>query len=152
MKNMVKRIGVLLAIITLMFSGYSKVEAAETSGYNVTKINLYSGISTDGLGKPDKGTCVNLTSEALTFTGEANVSVLYTNSCFTGKENPLYQIRNYSDSDLKVKVYKSGSLFAVCTITVKAHTLQGGNLSGVSDSDIYYISFSAPSNFSGRVY
>jgi hypothetical protein len=108
-----------------------------------------------GLYAPPKSAVVDLTSSNLTFAGKAEVSTLYTNSNFKGKKRVTYSIKNSSSSTLTVTLHKKGSLFSLRSFTVSPGTTKTGDLypSGNLDaSALYYLSFSAPSDFSGRLY
>jgi hypothetical protein len=85
------------------------------------------------------------------FSGTATGSTLYTNSFFTGKSIVSYTISNKSDYKLTVKLYKEGWNLALKTITINSGATLTSAFSGLTDDINYYLSFSAPSNFSGNV-
>lgn len=97
---------------------------------------------------------MDLSEEALYFAGEAERSTLYTNSHFKGKESVKYSITNNSTYSLTVKVYKANTLFdtKVTTIKVAANSTAASTISDLDKSGLYYLSFSAPSDFEGKVY
>lgn len=94
---------------------------------------------------------VNLNDGSLTFAGEADYSTLYTNKGFTGKSTVTYSITNYLDRDLTVKVRKTDNWFTVETLKVNKNSTSTGTITGLDSSGKYYLSFSAPSDFSGSV-
>ena len=108
-------------------------------------------ISPSTIDKPKESSYVDLTKEQLNFSGSANNSTLYTNKHFKGKTKISYSVKNSSSSDLKVKIFKAGAFFSTDSFTVKAKSTLTGTISGLDKSDLYYLSFSAPSNFSGYV-
>ncbi len=105
-----------------------------------------------GLGRPSTEEYVNLENESLTFAGEAQASTLYSNKHFTGKEKIGYSITNKCDSKLTVKFYTSGGWFKSKKITVEGNATLTGTLDGFDKEELYYLTFSAPSHFSGSVY
>lgn len=112
----------------------------------------FGGISTQGLGRPSTSNCVNLNNSALTFAGHAQGSTLYTNSHFTGKSTIGYSITNDCDSRLVVKFYTSSGWFKSKSITIEANATLTGTIDGLDADKMYYLTFSAPSDFSGSVY
>lgn len=109
-------------------------------------------ISTYGLGRPSTEDCVNLNYDSLSFAGNAQGSTLYTNSHFTGKSTIGYSITNDCDTKLTVKFYTSSGWFRSKKITVEANATLTGTISGLDADKMYYLTFSAPSDFSGSVY
>lgn len=109
-------------------------------------------ICTYGLGKPSTAECVNLKNESLTFGGNAQRSTLYTNKHFKGKSSIGYSIRNDCDTKLTVKFYTSSGWFKSKQITIEANATLTGTIDGLDADKMYYLSFSAPSDFSGSVY
>ena len=104
-----------------------------------------------GLGRPSTDEYVNLENESLTFAGKTQASTLYSNKHFTGKEKIGYSITNKCDSKLTVKFYTSGGWFKSKKICGRKATLTG-TLDGFDKEELYYLTFSAPSHFSGSVY
>jgi len=151
MKRTKKFLAIVLTAVLFVLSS-QHVNASECKYYNVVEKNPYTNNIADGLGRPSKDTCVNLVVKELTFAGVADHSVLYSNSCFTGKDNPAYDITNYSGSELKVKVHSMSTFLTVCTIKVPANETLSGTLSGVKADKKYYLTFDAPSDFSGKVF
>lgn len=160
----------LLSIITLTLT-FAVVSSFNTSVLASSQEN--SGVSTEpptfdetyenlenittpfGLGKPPKDAAVNLNYEPLTFSGYAQSSTLYTNSHFKGKTTANYSIKNDSKHTLTVEVYKRIDLWfdsKVDTITISPYSNKRGEISGLDSEGYYYLTFSAPSNFSGSVY
>lgn len=165
MKKLFK-IGILTVIS--IFSLAIGVSASET--VEEAKINLIEstpnniGVSTEApvglaleeislydLGKPSTNNVVDLTKGRMDFAGVASVSKLYTNSFFTGKSTVNYRITNYIDHKLTVKVYTQYGIFATETITVSPKSTLTGTISGLNSSTLYYMTFNAPSDFSGYV-
>lgn len=103
------------------------------------------------IAKPSTSSVVDLTKNTMYFSGVANNSTLYTNSHFKGKSTITYKITNNSSTDLIVKIYKSGAWLSTETLTVNANSTSTGTVSSLSKSELYYMSFSAPSDFSGYV-
>lgn len=108
-------------------------------------------ISIKGLSKPSKDSYVNLNTESLTFAGHATGSTLYTNKHFKGKSTINYSITNDCDSKLTVKFYTSKGWFKSKKITVEANATLTGIIDGLDASKLYYLTFSAPSDFSGVI-
>lgn len=170
MKKLFK-IGILTVIS--MFSLAIGVSASET--VEEAKINLIEstpnniGVSTEapigsalaenstdeispyGLGKPSTDNVVDLNDGKMKFSGEAKRSKLFTNNYFTGKSKVSYSITNYNDNELTVKVYTQYGIFATETIKVPANTTSTGTISDLNSSKLYYMTFQAPSDFSGYV-
>lgn len=135
-------------------------ESSQHELYNVSteapvEVSLESnigGISIQGLGKPSTDSYVNLKSKALTFAGHAEGSTLYTNKHFKGKSKISYSITNDCDSKLTVRFYTSNGWFKSKKITVEANATLAGTIDGLDASKLYYLTFSAPSDFSGKIY
>ncbi len=146
-----KAVKLLALVLTLLLSTSlfaSNVNCSTTSPDHNT--NASGGISILGVSPPSAA--VNLNNGAMRFSGTAEVSTLYTDNYFTGKSTVSYNISNYSKYQLTVKLYKQGSSFAVSTTTISSGATVTSAFSGLSASSNYYLSFSAPSNFSGSVY
>lgn len=105
-----------------------------------------------GLGKPDKSDVVDLTKGTLSFSGSAERSTLYTNSHFKGKSKISYSITNDCDKKLTVKIYTASGWFKSKSISVEANATLTGTIDGLDKDTLYYLTFSAPSDFSGSVY
>lgn len=160
----------LLSIITLTltfavvssFNPSVLASSQENSGvstepptFDETYENLENITTPFGLGKPPKDAVVNLNYNPLTFDGYAQSSTLYTNSHFKGKTTATYSIKNDSQSTLTVKVYKrTWHTFdtKVQTITISPNSTGGGGIFDLEPDALYYLTFEAPSNFSGSVY
>ncbi len=138
--TMVLSSNVFAADLTVIKEVPTQVESIHSSD-----IELYATY------KPSEKDIHNLNNGKMTFYGTANSVDLYTNNHFTGKSSVSYEIANKSDKKLVAKVYKKGSLFAEKTITVSPNATQYGTISGLSSSELYYIRFIAPCNFSGHV-
>lgn len=149
-----KYVGAIILAIMLATSMSATVFAAEipiNKLYNVSA-EAPEETSTYGLSKPDTDKCVNLKDEALTFSGNAQGSTLYTNKNFTGKSSIGYSITNDCDTKLTVKFYTSGGWFKSKKITVEANATLTGTIDELDADKLYYLTFSAPSDFSGSVY
>lgn len=105
-----------------------------------------------GLGKPGEKKVENLNDGQMNFAGVASSSVLYTNNNFTGKSTVNYQIKNNSNKKLTIKLYEYGALFlSTKKLTIDPNSTSTGTLYNLCSSKSYYLSFSAPSDFSGYV-
>lgn len=113
--------------------------------------STYEEILPFGLGAPSKDKVVDLNSKALDFSGDANNSTLYTNSNFKGKSTVSYEITNKLNRKLTVKVYKYGDTFAKKTFTISSNSTESGTITGLESDSLYYLGFSAPSDFSGKL-
>lgn len=105
-----------------------------------------------GLSKPSTDQVVNLNKESLSFSGQANGSTLYTNKNFTGKSTIGYSITNNCDKTLTVKFYTSAGWFKSKQIVVAANATLTGTIDDLDADKLYYLTFSAPSDFKGSVY
>ena len=157
-KNILRKsIGVFVAAILLAVSMNSTVFAVENDKvlYNVSvempEEEKDEGISIYGLSKPSTSSCVNLNKESLEFAGYAERSTLYTNKHFTGKSSIRYSITNDSDETLTVKFYTSDGWFKTKKIVVAGNATLTGTISGLDSDELYYLTFSAPSDFYGYV-
>ena len=159
MKRKMKKVMALIFSMILTISMCSSVLARENP------VNEMNNVSTEapddinngecssyGLSRPSKDKCVNLNDKSLSFSGYAEGSTLYTNSHFTGKSTIGYSITNDCDTKLTVKFYTSTGLFSSKKITVEANATLTGTISGLDADKMYYLTFSAPSDFSGSVY
>lgn len=158
-----KRFMVLAMVLVLAMSFNVVAFASDTYINEMSNVSLsapnycedeimFGGISTQGLSRPSTSNCVNLNNSALTFAGHAQGSTLYTNSHFTGKSTIGYSITNDCNSRLVVKFYTSNGWFKSKSITVEANATLTGTIDGLDADKLYYLSFSAPSDFSGSVY
>ncbi|TYR74389.1 hypothetical protein FZC79_15000 [Rossellomorea vietnamensis] len=110
------------------------------------------GISPLGLTPP--GSEHNIFSDGrMYFAGEAEISSLYTNKKFTGSSSYKIQMRNYSDSRLRVDIMKPYFLSetVVKTYYISPNSTGYGYPSGLDPEEGYYLRFHAPSNFEGYV-
>lgn len=149
-----KHIGAMITAIMLAISMSATVFAAEIPTnklYNVST-EAPEETSTYGLSKPSTDKCVDLNEEKLTFAGNAQGSTLYTNKHFTGKSSIGYSITNDCNTKLTVKFYTSSGWFKSKKITVEANATLTGTIDGLDADKLYYLTFSAPSDFSGSVY
>lgn len=149
-----KCIGSMIMAVILAVSMSVSVFAAEMPTnklHNVSTVAPEESI-TYGLDKPSTDDVVNLNREALTFAGNAQVSTLYTNSHFTGKSRIGYSITNDCDSKLTVKFYTSGGWWNSKKITIEANATLTGTIDGLDANKLYFMTFSAPSDFRGSVY
>lgn len=111
-----------------------------------------STITTFGIWKPSENDTIDLNNEKMPFSGKADISSLYTNNHFTGKESVYYSItNNHTSKTLTVKRHRKGSLFASETITVAPGKTVTGNFNSLNKSGRYYLKFSAPCDFEGYV-
>lgn len=154
-----KKVLAMLMVMLCMVSMSVNVFASETyvnNNYNIStessEKELGAEISMYGFSKPSKKKYVNLNDEALTFSGHADGSTLYSNKYFTGKSSIGYSITNDSDSKLTVKFYTSSGWVKSKKITVEGNATLTGTISGLDDSKLYYLTFSAPSDFNGSIY
>lgn len=149
---------VILAVAFLFTLTPNTILLADSEILNNSTVEFATGddsinITPFGLSKPPKDKKVNLKSGPMSFEGVASGSKLYTNNNFTGQVNVYYNITNNHDNSLKVRVYNQHPLkpFAVETITVPGNTTKSGLIQGLDPNDLYYITFDAPSDFSGYV-
>lgn len=98
---------------------------------------------------------VNLaTNGTMDFQGSSTGSTLYLNNAFTGVSKIFIWCENFhSSSTLTVTLYKMN---LIGTTTIGSYRFEVGTgggtfVSGLDSSAKYYLSFSAPSNFSGYV-
>ncbi|WP_455931122.1 hypothetical protein [Priestia aryabhattai] len=113
--------------------------------------NTDGGFTVFSIERPSTKNVKDLNDGQLSFSGIASGSTLYTNSHFKGKSTIKYHIKNSSSSKLTVKIISSASLFASKTLTVNPSSTADGTVKDLDKKKLYYISFSAPSNFSGYV-
>lgn len=154
-----KHFGAMVAVIVLAISMSATVFAAggyanelSNVGTEIPEEVVSGGVSTYGLSKPSTSKYVDLNDESLTFSGHANNSTLYTNKHFTGKSSIGYSITNDCNTKLTVKFYTSSGWFKSKKITVEANATLTGTIDGLKADKLYYLTFSAPSDFSGSVY
>lgn len=131
-----------------------KIEGNESivnENFGVTEIPNDGEVGIFGVNKPS--TSHNISSNgAMYFSGNAVISKLYTNKFFTGKASPrIYVKNNHATKELKVKLYEDSSWSAIKTWTVRPGHSLSAFPNGLSASKFYYLTFSAPSNFSGSV-
>lgn len=149
-----KHIGIIITTIMLAILMSATVFASEMP---INKLHNVSteppeAISTYGLSKPSTDKYVDLNDETLTFQGNAQASTLYTNKHFTGKAKIGYSITNDCDSKLTVKFYTSDGWFKSKKITIEGNATLTGTMDGFDADELYYLTFSAPSDFNGSVY
>lgn len=152
-----KRIPIVIALSLILAVSSSSTAFATTTNVNVTTNPSYTvtGISTNGLSVPTSTWSLN-TDGTYSFSGSASNSTLYTNYLFyfTGNHGVLVSCTNNSSSTLTVKWKKKGSVFG----SVDSMTIEPGesgtmyNCESLSANAYYYLSFSAPSDFSGSIY
>jgi hypothetical protein len=92
-----------------------------------------------------------VTSGQMNFSGQASHSTLYTNKFFTGTSNLEVYVDSRISTDLTFKVYKNTSSSPIYTGKVTGGGVKAVTFAGLSSTGKYYISFSAPSNFTGYV-
>lgn len=157
---MKKILGFLLFSLVAVFSfSFSTSAFAEEVTENVgvsteipkSPITSTGEVTLFGVTEPDTDSVVDLTKKALTFAGSANHQRLYTNSHFKGKSKITYTITNNSSSTLSVSIFRSGAWFATDVLTLNPNSTTTGTVSGLDSTKLYYLAFSAPSNFSGSV-
>lgn len=153
MKKIIKKMFATLFAIAFIFNSSSIAFAYDNNMFNVSTVAPIDEDSqtTYGLDKPSSSKYVDLNDESLYFKGKANGSYLYTNSCFTGKENVGYVLTNNINTKLTVKLYKIGGMFAVKTLTIDGNSTSVGKIYGLESSEKYYLRFSYPSDFDGYV-
>lgn len=154
-----KQVGVMITAILLVISMSTMAfaEGVHTSEWHNVSTEFPKdvsdeGISTYGLGRPSTDSYVDLNQKELTFAGYAQGSTLYTNKHFKGKSSIGYSITNYSDTKLTVKFYTSSGWFKSKKITVEGKATLTGTIDGLDNDKLYYLTFSAPSDFAGSVY
>lgn len=153
MSRMKKVISIMLVVAMVMgMSITSFAGEVHNESCNVSTEKPREPIAVFGLGKPSKDSVINLKDEELTFAGEAERSILYTNKHFTGKSTIKYSIKNNCNKKLTVKFYTSSGWFKSKKIEVEANATLSGTISELDSSKLYYLTFSAPSDFSGKVY
>lgn len=141
----------LIFILSAVFS--TTASAEENFGVSTEPPTINEGeITPFGLIKPGASSVVDISKSTLKFSGVANNSTLYTNSHFTGQSSATYNIKNYRSGSLTVKVFKKGGIFSTQKIVISAGATGGGGIPSLDKSAYYYLSFNAPSNFSGSVY
>lgn len=160
------RVTCIISMLALMLSVGTTAFAAED--YQVNENNIREDLIIENVGvttevpKVDSGFSILSTSLPrdtyniakngdMSFSGEADITDLYTNKYFTGVKNPRIVVKNYSKSTLTVRLYKKNGWS-----NMKTWKVGGGNTlyaftTDVSASGSYYLKFEAPSNFSGRV-
>jgi len=104
-----------------------------------------TGVSVLSLGKPTE--IWDISTESYDFGGEADISTLYTNYKFNGKTSYTITVTNDHTKPLTVKCIgaKGGSK------KVKAGDTTSFTVTTKDKKTTFYISFSAPSDFSGTV-
>ncbi|MCM2982055.1 hypothetical protein NSS71_14430 [Niallia sp. FSL W8-0951] len=134
-----------------------KIEGNESivnENFGVTDISLSTNdgeVGIFGVGKPTTSHNVSK-SGAMYFAGNAVTSKLYTNKFFTGKASYRINVKNnHATKDLKIKLYSDPDYFAKETWTLKPGYSLSAFPTGLKASELYYLTFSAPSNFSGSV-
>lgn len=108
-------------------------------------------IVTFGLDKPSSSKVKDLNKGQMTFSGNAKGSTLYTNNNFKGKTSIEYSITNDHTKTLTVKLYTSSGWFKTKKIEVAGNATLTGTIDGLDKDTLYYLTFSAPSDFSGYV-
>ena len=153
-----KRWGSVVAVVILIVAMNITAYAAESHNElcNVSteapKGMSFENVSVYGLNRPDSSSYVDLMEKKLTFSGNASGSILYTNKNFKGKSTVNYSITNDHEEKLTVKVYTSGGWKKVKTLEIEGEATLTGTIKGLDKDKLYFLSFSAPSDFSGSVY
>lgn len=150
-KKVVLMISVVLMTVNMGISAFAYEVHNEMQGVS-TRPPVESIITPDGLDKPGTDKYVNLNDGELTFSGSAGRSTLYTNKHFKGKSSIEYSITNDCDKKLTVKFYTSSGWFKSKAITVEANATLTGTIDGLDKDKLYYLTFSAPSDFNGSIY
>ncbi len=154
MLKMKKVLSLILAGIMTLCIGVSAF-GAEPHNYNQgvsTTPPVEIQVTPFGLNKPSTKNYVDLTKNELSFGGNAEVSTLYTDKHFKGKSKISYSITNNHDKKLTVKFYTSSGWFKSKSISIEANATLTGTIDGLDKDTLYYLTFSAPSNFKGKVY
>lgn len=152
-----KKFTAFLFALFMVLGMYGTVSASEVTDnelYNVSEtspVQIENDIAVIDATIPDTDYIVNLNESSYSFYGTATSSTLYTNCLFTGKSTVHYTITNKCDTDLTVKLFFRGRI-RKAKITVPANTTITGTFTGLNSSKYYYLSFSAPSHFSGSIY
>lgn len=136
-------------------------ENEEKESYNVSEEMPTQpsgeGISLFGTGYPNTYDCINLLyNSRYDFYGEAKVSDLYTDKCFTGQSQFRVFVMNFKTNEtMKVKLMKFtgiGSIAtAVHTQTVYANGGVAYTIYNLDSDAIYFLKFEAPSHFEGYI-
>lgn len=149
-----KHIGAVITAVILAVSMSAAVFAAEVPVNKLHNVGTEAPeeIGIYGLNKPGTDKYVDLNNGELTFSGNAQRNTLYTNKHFTGKSSIGYSITNDCDTKLTVKFYTSAGWFKSKKITIEANATLTGSIDGLDADKLYYLTFSAPSDFSGSVY
>lgn len=116
----------------------------------VTPVETYAGTFT-----PTSVWKLN-TKGQYNFEGKASWSKLYTNYKFTGVSSVKIKVSNkHSSKQLVVKVIEVGTVLLGTNKTVQTVKVPVSGTTtwtkSISSSEKYYLSFSAPSNFSGYI-
>lgn len=123
--------------------------------YNVSSVPPIAEpeITPFGIDPPARSNVQNLNSGKLTFSGYADRSTLYTNKNFTGKSRVTVSVTNWHEKELTVKVICKDDIlkFPVYTTKVPANAGRSVTVTGLDSNKLYYLSFSAPSDFEGYV-
>ena len=140
-----------LSIGTSSFASTPTLHHQENSGFSlISTVENY--ITPFGLRRPSTDNVVNLNEKALNFYGEASDSPLYTDNNFKGKSTVAYEIKNNSDKQLTVNLYKANKFFKIKSIKVSGRHTQYGWFEKLDKDTLYHLEFKAPSNFTGKVY
>ncbi|MEC5219995.1 hypothetical protein [Bacillus atrophaeus] len=155
---MKKLFGFLFCTMVTLFFFASTASASTFENARISTENSIVSVSSEGefkplgLSPPSSGAVVNLNKNILPFNGQATSSTLYTNSHFTGKSKVSIKVTNFSHINLPVKVWESSALlFPTATFTVDPNKTFSGSIPNLDASKKYYLSFSAPSHFTGEV-
>lgn len=167
-----KKLSVLFLSVLIVFVSFSTV-SAETSyevdlDENERMPTESFGVSTEvpgdpveeeegqirpfGIYKPGSTHDIYMNGR-MDFAGVASGSILYTNKNFKGYSSYKMRINNRSSSTLTVKIHKNTTFLdpVVKTYTVSPNSTRYAYPGGLDANQIYFISFSAPSNFNGYI-
>ncbi|AJC27109.1 MULTISPECIES: hypothetical protein [Bacillus] len=142
----------MVAILSLSFATAASAETGNSRFSTKLTSSAEGEFKAFGLNPPNSNSIVNLTKNKLTFAGQATGNTLYSNSYFQGKSSISYSITNNIGTKLTVKVWNDSDwIFATETLTVNANGTATGTIKNLDANALYYLSFSAPSDFSGYV-
>lgn len=158
-KNFVKKIILCIVVFCVCFY-MSKTTFAQDAQGNIEVIKIKPEIVYQEydlereLYRPDKSSQYAF-GQAHKIWGYADISTLYSNSCFYGVKTITMTIKNNSDENLVVKLRKYGPLDIgvtelKVTIPPDAKTYYA-TFENLDDDVYYYFSFSAPCDFEGHV-
>lgn len=149
-----KFLGATAAAVMTLSLGFGNFTFAENVNVSTEPpvVQDQGGVSTFGLEAPFTSQVWNLVDKKqMDFAGAADGSPLYTNNNFKGKSQVSVNIKNFLDKKLTVVLYKQGSFGSVTTITVNPNAELLTSINNLDANGLYYLRFSAPSDFKGYV-